>query len=270
MIVVARFGPAGDAQWGAATVPGATIINFALAGSNNNQQLAETWASFEGGEKRYVPGMLRSKGIDPAGVDDLFIGSFSAGHGAVKKMLMGDADRAAVTAVMLADSTYSDWADAAHTVAVAPEGYVRFAMDCLREPKLFVATAGPTATAPYPTGWQTMDATRAEIEARAGRAFETASALPSSVSPQPDHWAGQLGSTLFAEYGSIAHAEHATLLAPQLWQQILVPWLQGGRRSLSGGVALAGMGGPAVPFLLGAAVGWAAARLVLRQPVFRL
>jgi hypothetical protein len=104
---------------------------------------------------------------------------------------------------------------------------VLFCLDALRGGKLFVATASsssPGNNRTAPSGVQTLQAIRREVEARSGRKFEPYE-LPEGI-PQRPVAAFRLGDIVLADYqASIQHGVHATGLAAPLWQKLLLPWL---------------------------------------------
>lgn len=250
---VAWLGPVSAAQVAGATVPGAstTYVTCTGDGSPDCSQIGASIGAKAGGS--IVRGLLAQAGV-PDG--ELIIGSFSAGHEIAKPALMSAADRALVRAVLLADSTYTTWADSSRTRPTPPEGYVRFALDALRGNKLFVATASHNPAGAYPSGYATLHAVKDEVESRSGVQFRRVSTLP-GVSVQPeDVW--QAGNVWLAVFGpSVSHGQHATQIAPMVWQGLLVPWLSGGG---SGG-ALARL----LTLLVSGAAGWAATTAALRR-----
>lgn len=229
--VVLWFGPVATSQVAKATLP--DVDHFIVVGggcppgqgdpscqgSNYFSMLAETW--FDG--KRYLPKLLRLKGIDPASEPEVYIGSFSAGHGAVKKLCMSPDDRRLIQAVVLADSTYCAWPN---HVAQYAEGYVRACVDAVKGPRLFVATASSNTdpAGNTPAGDVCMVAIRDEVEKRTGAKFRPSPNWPSGIAPQPVAvW--QAGNCILADYGSrVSHENHARHLAAQVWQQLVVPW----------------------------------------------
>ena len=170
-----------------------------------------------------VRGLLAAAGV-PNG--ELIIGSFSAGHEIAKPALMEPADRALVRAVMLADSTYTAWANQAAGTAAPPEGYVRYALDAATSPdKLFVATASSVGIK-YPSSVAGMLVLMSEVERRSGMKFSQVSGLP-GVTPAPLR-AWRLGNVWLCDYGtSVPHGDHAMKLAPQAWRNVLMPFLGG-------------------------------------------
>lgn len=212
--VVAWFGPVNLAQVGPdAVIPGLKAVNLTCTG-DGNPSCGAIADGFEDGSGRRLPNLLLSKGIDPGA--DMIIGAFSAGGSVAKRLALNADDREQIKAMMLADATY--------TTGGVDEGFVQYALDVLqRTDKMMVATASSAPNKDYPTGIETMAIIRAEVERRAGRAFQAAT-LP-DVSPAPARvW--RLGNVIFAEFPNVPHAQHATLLAGQVWQSVLVPWLE--------------------------------------------
>jgi hypothetical protein len=230
MKVVLWLGPVSSAQVRAATIPDADQFivigggcppgggDPSCQGSTYFSNLAEKY--FDG--QRYLPKLLKSKGLDPNNVE-LYIGSFSAGHGAVKKFCMDPADRAIIQSVALADSTYCSWPNKVPQFA---EGYVRFCVDAVTKPQLFVATSSSNQdpAGNTPAGDMCMMAIKAEVEKRTGLQFSESTHWPASITPQPVK-VYQLGNCILADYGPrLTHPQHATLLAPQVWSDLVTPW----------------------------------------------
>lgn len=250
------MGPVSNAQVAPCFIPGGvfpaafTCRNPFLEPIPTCQQMIQSY-DWNG---RFLPSMLRSRQIDPASVSRLFIGSFSAGHGALKdRILLNAADRAAVTGVYLADSTYTDWIRNDPKQGAAPKsGYIAFMRECLTSPKLFVATAGASTPMdstgkPLPSSAQSMWALATEIERTTGRKFEPLDASWSS--PRPETAAvlkGDNGGMIaLLDYGSrVTHPQHPTLIAPQAWNKLVLPWAGSSRCGES--IAMHGLGdGPA-------------------------
>lgn len=250
---VAWVGPVSAAQVSGATVPDApmTFVNCTGDGSPDCSQIGSGIGAAAGGS--IVRGLLAKAGV-PDG--QLILGSFSAGHEIAKPALMSAADRALVRAVLLADSTYTSWQSPG--VPLPPEGYVRYAIDAIDRPQLFVATSRKSPIGQYPSSDDTVEALRREVERRTGRKFERVDGLPGvPLKPETTY---RLGNAWLAIYPpSISHGEHATKLAPMVWRGMLLPWLAGA----DGG----GLGLRVLVAALGAAAGWAAARqIMLRLP----
>jgi len=222
--VVAWLGPVNLQQVQNASIPGASkIVNITCTG-DGSPSCADIAAGWTGPDGRVLPGLLASKGLDPG--SSIAIGAFSAGGSIAKRALMAQADRDQTRAVALADATYT-------TTEGAPEGFVRYAVEAAdpNSNKLFVATASSSPNKNWPTGAQTLDMIRAEVEKRRGQRFDMGQ-LP-GVTPQPARvW--RLGNVLFADYQNILpHGSHATVLAPQIWKNVIAPWFAGGDPGLS-------------------------------------
>ena len=223
MDIVVWAGPVAKFQVPGATVPGASEDFIPCLGDKtpNCPAIAEGWT---GGQGRKLPGMLAHLGLTEGEVDNIYLGAFSAGGSAWKRLLMHPADREKVKAVMLADATYTS------PVLEPIEGFVLYGLDALKGDKMFVATASASPNKTYGTGAQVLDATRQEIERRSGVRFQQGGVV--SVGTQPDrlYTAGQ--SVVFADYGwqGGGHGFHPKI-APQYWQNVLQPWLLAGPSS---------------------------------------
>jgi hypothetical protein len=118
---------------------------------------------------------------------------------------------------------------------VAP-GFVAFGLEAIAGRKLLVATA---SIAPNtfgggnkPNGAQVLDALRAELERQSGQSFQTLASLP-GVDEAPER-AWTLGGVYLADFGStFTHAQHATSVAPRVWDALVRPWLEGTSSSSS-------------------------------------
>jgi hypothetical protein len=224
------IGPVSSAQVRAASIPDADQFivigggcpagqgDPSCQGSTYFSNLAEKY--FDG--TRYLPKLLKAKGLDPNNTE-LYIGSFSAGHGAVKKWCMHPDDRALIKSVALADSTYCSWPNKVPQFA---EGYVRMCVDAVTKPQLFIATSSSSQdpAGNTPAGDMCMMAIKKEVEKRTGLKFSESTHWPAGISPQPVT-AYQLGNCILADYGPrLQHPQHATLLAPQVWPNLVTPW----------------------------------------------
>lgn len=254
---VAWVGPVSAAQVAGATVPGApvTIANCTGDGSPDCSQVGASIGASAGGS--IVRGLLARAGV-PDG--ELILGSFSAGHEIAKPALMAASDRALVRAVLLADSTYTSWQSPG--VPLPPEGYVRYVIDAIDKPQLFVATSRRSPIGQFPSSDDTVEAIRKEVERRTGRQFERVEGLPGvALAPETTY---RLGNAWLAIYApTLGHGEHATKLAPMVWQGMLVPWLA----EVDGGAS--GAMGRFVAFAASAAAGWAGAQYVMRHRLRR-
>jgi len=269
MDLVVWAGPVAEFQVPGATVPGVERRFIPCVGDKtpNCPAIAEGWTDAEG---RRLPRMLEQLGYREDQIDNLYLGAFSAGGSVWKRLLMHPDDRAKVRAVMLADATYS-------SPSIQPiEGFVRYGVDALNGDKMFVATASASPNKNYGTGEQVLDATRQEIERRAGVSFTEGGQVP--IDKQPDRLYTYGDNIVFADYGwqGGGHGLHPKI-APQYWQNVLQPWLAAGPSSPPPGP---GPGGPlpTVPpsaepsgglvslamFGAGMVLGWAVVSLVER------
>jgi len=214
------MGPVNLQQVAGATIPGAPALSVTCTGDGSPScaALAESWADASG---RRLPALLKSKGFPED--TTLAAAAFSAGGSILKRLCLSPADRAQLRVVHSADASYEAVAGQRPFV----EGYVRYALEALTDPsKLFVATASAGANKNFGSGIEIITSTRKEIERRAGQQFQLGGVLP-GVTPQPAAlW--RLGERIWiAEYPDISHGQQATLLAPQIWQGLILPWLGG-------------------------------------------
>jgi hypothetical protein len=196
--------------------------------------------------------------------DTLVLASFSAGHNIVRPLMLDPANRARVDVLYLADSIYGSWKNQEAQTINVPDGYVDFAIDALDAKKLFVATSSNSPNSPFPNGEQSMKALAQAIESRAGQPMQEASALSPEITPQPVG-AGQLGGTLFCDYGGlVTHPEHATKLAPQFFQKVVSPWLEMRSSAAPKPITVASVAGSDNSGLVTLAAGTALALLLMR------
>lgn len=246
------MGPLFNGQVPACFAPGSTFVpaftcrNPYLAPVPTCQQMI---ASFDR-NGRFLPSMLKSRGVDPNQLGKLYVGTFSAGNGALKdRILLSDADRQMITGIYAADSTYSDWIDGNPKKGPIPKpGYMAFLRDVLRDKKFFVATAGvsrPTDREgrPLPSSAESMLALGDALERETGRKFEPFDASWSN--PRPISAKRMVtpagGLIVFMDYGAnIPHVKHPTVIAPQVWQHVVLPWL--GSSDCIKAVAMQGLG----------------------------
>jgi serpin B len=238
------FGPVGASQREGATIPGAEEHFFTCTG-DGHPNCVQQLGAYRDGAGRCLPGLLRHLGVQEG--TDLFIGAFSAGGSAVKRLLLSADDRAAIRSVVLSDATYEHWTDAQHTRPNVAEGYVAFALDALDGSKLFVATASTkpnnAAGVQQPSGSQTLARLAAEIGMRSGQPLEERATIPGyeTLVPAPDRvWTR--GGVILADFGTkFAHAEHVTHIAPMLWPAVVQPWAE---RHTAAGSEASGAVGP--------------------------
>lgn len=262
-------GPVAEFQVPGATVPGATKHFFGCVGDIQPGKaycpgLADGWLD---GSGRRLPKLLASIGLKESDVGRIYLGAFSAGGSAWKRLLENEADRSRITAVMLSDAMYTA------PIPAPIEGFVRFAIDALHDPnKLFVATVSSSPYKTYGSGSDVMRATMAEIEKRSGVKFQQGGLLPLATQPQA-LFTAPTGNVIFADYGMTGggHGFHPKI-APEVWQRLLLPWL-----AIHAIVPGGGGGGGIAPddaqpqpspwyplglFALGSGLGWALITLV--------
>lgn len=236
-------GPVAPFQVPGATVPGAKDVFWGCLGDR------DPLCPNIGEQLRHNPTVLLDKAGQPA-FADLFLGAFSAGGSVVKRMLEEQHWRDKVTAVHLADATWTSGVKPAPPI----EGLVRYAVDVANGPgdKLFIATASPIANKQWATGHENLDAIQAEVEKRTGRQFVhrplLSGMLPPGVEPPVIH---QLGNVLLVKMPMEPYGHGHTDFAPMVWQGVIQPWLAKGKGPIDGpggvDVPPPGPGEPPVP-----------------------
>jgi len=225
---VAWLGPASPFQAPGWTPPaGSKVLNLQCQGLTQPTcgTITDGWADASG---RHLPSLLAAGHVDPTAFNEVMLNAFSAGGSSVKRIAMNPDDRAAIPVIVLADGMYTTDRDA-EGKAVAPEGFVRYALDALDGPHLFVATSSSSPNKNYPTGSDTIDAVRREVEKRTGRTFQTGGHVPLPVQPVT-LWT--LGNVILGDYKALlGHGEHVSVLNTAVWDNIVKPFLgarQGG------------------------------------------
>lgn len=217
--VVLFAGPINSMQAPQATIDGARRHFFTCTGDGIQPPKCLDLISLSDGG-RMLPGFLRRAGFDEASVGDIYLGAFSAGGQIWKRLLQNDQDRARVTGVMLHDAAYETGTEADPRYT---EGYVRFGLDALADPKKFMLmTASKNPNFKYQSGAATLRATVAEIEKRSGKQLDTTASLPAGL-PKPARLWSKGSNIWLAQYDDIGHnglAGNAGLF----WQQLLQPW----------------------------------------------
>jgi hypothetical protein len=186
------------------------------------------WADADG---RYLPGMCRQLGIDLGEVPDLFVASFSAGHNLAKVLTKHPDDRAAIRALLLADSAQAAWGDARHHTVSIPTGYLDHATRCAQTAEqILVATCSSFTDGSYAPSSATMDELALALAHDTGLALDTAPGLvPSSLEPEPCSRLG-VGSFASLDYGTtISHEDHVHKLAPEIFRRVIGPWWESWR-----------------------------------------
>lgn len=175
---------------------------------------ADRW---KGGGRR-LPGLRRALGLDSDARPVL--AAFSAGGQCIRRLLLDPRDRAEIGGVYLADASYGEWASPGVVrVDELQEALVSFAVEAAADGRPLVMTAsshvpgggGPSASA-------VVQALAYAIEARGQGAFcKVATGDPALAGLGSPVYAMRLGSVLYVDFGrEVAHAEHATKVAPVL------------------------------------------------------
>lgn len=175
---------------------------------------------------RVLPTLLADHGVDVKDVNNVYIGSFSAGFSVARQILMSDQDRALVRVVALADSSYSS---GTNTNPDPTEGYVRYGLDCLKGDKLFVASASTNASGTNPSCADVLWAVAKEIGRRSGVAPVVDQSPLQNLDPPPVTTISCGPTVMFGNWGGqarLAHNDHRDRLAPVIWSQIVNPWAQ--------------------------------------------
>ncbi len=224
MNVTLWLGPISAAQVRGAVVPNSRLLVAQVAKASDAAPLLARWRDADG---NYIPGMLAHFGLDPADVEDLFIGSFSAGHNLAKPLTASAADRAMIRALMLADSAQSSWLDGKQKRGRAPAGYLHFAHECSTgAEQLFVASVGTGTAESSASSTATMATIVEQLEGQGLVASASSPLVPTDLYPVPRAVATMENFVVLDYQSAIAHEAHVLALAPVLWQAILAPWLE--------------------------------------------
>ncbi len=254
MSQIVWLGPVAKSQVGVTSRDGDRVgfIQCKGDGSPSCGQIADSWP-----QATKIASLLAAAKLDPADPDDVILRAFSAGGSAIKRALLGE-DAQRVRAVILSDATYSDWGSPGQPTP--PEGFVRFGLEALKGDRMLVATASSAPNGKMPNGSQTLEALKNELERRSGVVLVEGGSIP-GVSTQPVRmWSS--GSVLLADYGNLTtHTQHATVLAPLIWSNVVVPWLDSGSPAQPGPPVPPG---PSLPSQLGECMpAWAIALIAL-------
>lgn len=216
------LGPVSSYDVKDAVVPGSKLHVIQIHNAADAAPLLTAWRDANG---QLMPGLLAHLGIDPND-GPFFLGSFSAGHNIAKAVTKHPDDRALITALMLADSAQSTWADSAHTLGTPPQGYLDFASEAAHgAPRLLVASNSTFTDGSYASSAATFDAILNAIGGTTNASFSPSPLIP-EMDPAPVRTRGT-GNLAIVDYGTtISHEDHVHRLAPVLWQYVLTPWYQ--------------------------------------------
>lgn len=219
------FGPVNGFQVKGATVDDAAPCFVTCTGDGSDGTptcgaRADAWKDPAG---RRLPALFQKLKIDESGVSRLYLGAFSAGGQCIKRIALSAEDRSKIHAILLSDATYTiEWLDQKKGTTKPIEGFLKFALDCLSDGRLFLATASSSPNKAYPSGSQSLDGLRRGIEAASGSTFEDAANDPIWQGLKPPASAVRLRNVIFADFGTAyKHGEHATVLAPILWPRAI-------------------------------------------------
>ncbi|MFO0587344.1 MAG: hypothetical protein U0441_07390 [Polyangiaceae bacterium] len=219
------FGPVSSTQIKGATAFGATphMVSCTGDGSDGTATCADRADGWKDGDGRRLPALLKKMAIDSNDINRLVLGAFSAGGQCLKRVCLHATDRQWISAVLLSDATYSiEWLDHKNGHVAPIEGFLRYAVDCLSDGRLFLATASASPNHDYPTGAQCLAGLKDGIEKETGLVFEDATGDPLWTGLHKPERAWRLKNVVFADFGlAYHHGEHPTVLAPILWPRAL-------------------------------------------------
>jgi hypothetical protein len=141
----------------------------------------------------------------------------------VRRLLLDPRDRAEIGGVYLADATYGEWESPGIVrVDELQLALVSFAVECAADGRPFVATASSHVPGGGgPSGSVTLAMLRAEMAA-AGLCVEIGDGAALDGLPRHEATWSVGASVLLGDFGrEVAHAGHATKIAPVLLPRIL-------------------------------------------------
>ena len=163
--------------------------------------------------------VLASKGVKGV-TGDIVLHGFSAGGDAIKKFLKDPAARARTTAVVTHDATFQGFG--------SDEGFVAYGTEAAQglPGRVFVATTSSAGSSNLRGGISdsaSMEALRQKIEVNTGQKFQS---VTTPWAPKPPVKAWKLGGVVFLDFGTaFTHAEHVTVLAPLVFDNVVAPML---------------------------------------------
>jgi hypothetical protein len=219
--IVFWSGPVAAFQIPGATIPGATDVFMGCRGD----QGPHPYCPSIGEQLRRDPSLLLQRAGQPE-LGELYAGAFSAGGSVLKRMLEEDPWRRSMTAVHLADATWTSGV----LPAPAIEGFVRYGVDVAQGSgdQLFIATASPIPNQQWATGHANLDAIQREIEARTGMAFQRDDQLFAGVDGELPV-VHRLGNVIFAKFPLEPYGHAHTKAAPFVWKSLIQPWVAKGK-----------------------------------------
>lgn len=221
-------GPVYNQQVPGATVPDA-VEKFFLCRGDLSPRCSEVSWSLKDAEGRRLPIAAVRAGTTLEDTRDVFLGAFSAGGGTLRDISSSPLDRPRIRALMLADGTYSGaWFNGIDgRIPLVNDFWYQWGEYIANgdQTQMWVATASTSPNGTMANGVEVLQTIRKEIEKRTGKTFTKLEHFW-GITPAPDA-AYQLGSIIFAEYDMdrAPHGDHATVLAPQVWKNIMHPWL---------------------------------------------
>jgi hypothetical protein len=207
-------------------------VRIVLVQGEGSSNMAALGSSLRDASGRILPNLLAkyAPGIKP---EKIALCAFSAGHGLLNQILSNDADRAAVSAVVLSDADFNTGNPAAPSCSSVHEGYVKFGIEAAKGAKLLVATTSNSTDGTYLSGRQSFDCELRQMESATGHSRSSESPAQGVKSASGGWW--RLGNAHWGDYtqpgspvnagNDITHGDHANVLSPQVWQAYLAPHL---------------------------------------------
>lgn len=228
--LVVWTGPVARAQVPGATVPDAAELFLACRGDQGPHPYCPALGTELQGDVRAL--LLRAQ-MPESELRDLFLSAYSAGGSVLKRLLENPDYVVRTTAVTLFDATYTTtWQDARKRTPPPIEDFVAFGVHVVEGPgdQLFIATASPSPNQTWATGIENLAAVRRAIEQQTGKKFTFLDHF-FGIEPAPAH-VYKLGNVIFVEYSMQPLGHNHTTIAPAVYQQIVVPWLDKGKGPL--------------------------------------
>lgn len=230
--LVVWTGPVARAQVPGATVPDAAELFLPCRGDQGPHPYCPTLGVELRGDVRAL--LLRAH-MPESELGELFLSAYSAGGSVLKRLLENPGYVTRTTAVTLFDATYTTtWDDPKRRIPPPIEGFAAYGVHVAEGPgdQLFIATASPSPNQSWATGIENLAAVRRAIEQQTGKKFTLLEHF-FGIEPAPAH-VYKLGNVLFVEYSMQPLGHNHTTIAPAVYQQIVVPWLDKGKGLLGG------------------------------------
>ncbi len=198
-----------------------------IEGSSNNGSFYFTY--LKGKSEPAIDVLIRMAGQDPAAIQSVGIGGFSAFHGLANEMLKEPESRKKIGMVYLADACFGG------TDPKEPkQGYLAFAIEAFNRGKLMIATTSGQAKVPVTYTYEGKTVTHGSGYDCIRQLYEFAQKASPKVEREPELPVGlpppvkavQAGNFIWLDYGtSISHGEHATKIMAPMLQLYGSPWM---------------------------------------------